>query len=71
MEQWVQLLAYIVSTVGILLWFRRESREDRERLLEEAREDRNRGEYIILSIREDPQDFKDKLLKIEKKEDIL
>jgi len=55
-ETWAQILTIVISNLGIILWFRKESREDWVRC-----------QNTIDAIREDMKDFHERLLDIEKK----
>lgn len=53
-ESWVQILTIVLSNLGIILWFRKESREDWVRC-----------QNTIDSIREEMVDFHKELIRIE------
>lgn len=55
-ETWAQILTIVISNLGIILWFRKESREDWVRC-----------QNTIDAIREDMKDFHERLIDIEKK----
>lgn len=53
-ESWIQILTIVISNFGIILWFRKESRDDWVRC-----------QNTIDSIKEEMKDFHERLLKIE------
>lgn len=55
-ETWAQILTIVISNLGIILWFRKESREDWVRC-----------QNTIDAIRENMKDFHERLIDIEKK----
>ena len=65
MEQWAQVITTILSTVGVIWWFRKESREDIKELRKQSHDDWLRCQNTIDAIKEDVKDFHERLLKIE------
>lgn len=54
-ESWIQVLTVLISNFGIILWFRKESREDWIRC-----------QNTIDAIQKEMKDFHERLLDIEK-----
>jgi len=71
-EQWIQIFTIIIANLGVIWWFRKESREDWkmcnaniQEMRKESREDWKRSENIINAIKDEMKDFHERLLKIE------
>lgn len=64
-EAWVQIIALFLGNVGVIWWFRKESREDLKEFRKESREDWIRCHKTIEAIKEEMKDFHERLLKIE------
>ena len=53
-EGWMQIITIMMSNLGVILWFRKESRDDWIRC-----------ENTLVGIREEMKDFHERLLQIE------
>lgn len=64
-ENWLQILTLILGNFGIILWFRKESREEIKEFRKECRDDWKMCNSTIEAIRHEMKDFHERLLKIE------
>lgn len=64
-EIWIQLIALFLGNVGVIWWFRKESREDLKEFRKESRNDWIRCQNTIDAIKDEMKDFHERLLKIE------
>ena len=71
-ESWAQTLTVVIGmftlflgNVGIIWWFRKESREDIKEFRKESREDWKMCNATIEAIRVEMKDFHERLIKIE------
>jgi hypothetical protein len=66
-ETWAQILTIVISNLGIILWFRKESREDWVRCQNTIDAIREEIKESKENMRIEMKDFHERLLDIEKK----